>query len=158
MRPGRSSRGPLAQALEDVGEGRLGLDRPSAGPRRTRRLRGQVAGQQAEVARLVLGVGPDRDDAVLGAADEHELAAGADQVDRAAGAERHARLGAQADAVVALLLGGLHLPEDPGQAVDDGHDDGQADEGAGQRALPEPTLPAWACRRRPAGSAASFSP
>ena len=39
--------------------------------------------------RLVLGVGADRRDAVLGDADEHELAAGADEVQRAVGAERH---------------------------------------------------------------------
>ena len=117
---------------------------------RPRRRRGRASarrrarGQQAQRARLVLGVGADRRDAVLGDADQHELAAGAHQVQRAVGAERQRGLGAQARCRVALLAcEALICLQHPGQAVDDGDDDGQADERAGQ-----------ASRRRLAGAVA----
>ena len=61
--------------------------------RAARRRRVDVASSsmRPSVARLVLAVGADRRDAVLGDADEHELAAGADEVQRAVGAERQRR-------------------------------------------------------------------
>ena len=79
-----------------------------------------VLADEAEVDRLVLGVGADRRDAVLGDADEHQLAAGADEVQRAVGAERHDGGRLQARALPAVLLGALDLLEHPGEAVDDG--------------------------------------
>ena len=93
-----------------------------------------VVAEQAGGARLVLGVGADRRDALLGGAEQDEVVADADEVDRAVGAERQRGDRGEAGAGGLALLGGLDLLEDPGEAVDDADDDGEADDHPGDAA------------------------
>ena len=76
---------------------------------RDRRATVLVGVEQPERAGLVLGVGADRRDAVLGDADQHDLAAGAHEVQRAVGAERQRGERLQAVARGALLAARLDL-------------------------------------------------
>src|SRR5215213_12029150 len=93
-----------------------------------------VAPDEAHLLGLLLRVAPDRRHAVLGDAQQHELAAGADEMQRAPGPQRDHRLRVEAAAGRALLARRLDLAQDPVEAVDDGDDDREADEGPDERA------------------------
>src|SRR3954447_20390253 len=85
-------------------------------------------------AGLVLAVGADRHDRLLGDAEEHELAAGADEVKGAVRPERDRRDGLEALAGRRGLAARFALLEAPEEAVDTGQDDREADDRADEPA------------------------
>jgi hypothetical protein len=92
------------------------------------------AADEAGLVGLLLRVAADRADAVLGDADEDDLAAGADHVERAVRAEGKAGEGVEPLAVRLLLARFLDLLEDPVEGVDHRDDDDQPEQRAAQRA------------------------